>query len=308
MGRIHDFKSFVNEAYKVNEGGGAGIEFKVGKVSVTFQAELSAGAGLDIKKQDISMDDTYNAHGYDDGMSDVGTWMFKTELDEIKDKNLLNIKLDSISNATDLLNDLDIPESEHDKIETIADLLKASPESVLDIVCDLTFKDYREMHFAGYIRGSFKKDEVIIGNSDTKYDSGDYDSLTINGYDVQIEGSAADFVDELKPQLKAKESFLDFYKAVFSDMYENFEKFMKDELIENDIEEGRVDDEIQEYIENNDMEITLEDFKKDKKKYVTDDFVDFMKNKGEYNDSKWDVFLSMTKEDWSKENPGGRED
>jgi len=275
MKKILNFLGFVNENYQINEGGGAGITFQT-NVDVNATYEVSA-TSVERKKMDISMDETFTAIGYDDGMNDVGTWMLKASAGDIELNTLMNIPVDSITNLDDLLDDIDMPESKRDGLEKIGDIYLELPDLVLNIALDITYKDYRDMHFGGWIRGTFKKGALIIGADGTKYDNGDYDSVTLSydsgqTYEIYIDEKSGDLIEEVKPQLIATDTFVEFYTDVFN--YEdNYNKFVKSELIDNDLIDDTYDEKVLDYIESNDLDITVDEFKADTQQYVTDKFV-----------------------------------
>lgn len=310
MKKILNFEKFVNESYqKLNEGGGAGIDFKT-SADVTLKLDMTADR-LDEMEKKINVADTFDAHGYDDGMSEAGTWMFKSGLDIDYDKMhkmLSQIPIGSVQESREFLEEIGVQDD--DKIQKLGDLFIAQPELVLSVKFDMSFKEYREMHFAGWVRGSFKEGDLIIGSSKCKYDNGDYDSVTISDgnreFELSFDSQVGELVDLVKPQLTATKTFVQFYEAVFNS-HKGFDEFIKSELVDNDVQEGIVDEYIEEYIADNELDITLEDFKDDTKKYVTDDFVEFMHKKERYYTSKWDSYTSMLQDDYGKDNPGGLE-
>jgi len=315
MKRIFGFNEFVNENYRLNEGGGAGIDFKT-DVDINLTLELSA-SGLTEASKKIEMADTFDAEGYDDGMNEVGTWMLKSGLDLKLDKlenKIKQIPIGSVSDDSGLFDDLGIEEAAREDVKKLGDLFIAQPELVLNVTFNISFKNYREMHFAGYIRGKFEKGDLIIGGDAAKYDNGDYDSITLSSgsgrveeFELNFDSQVAELIDDVKPQLTATATFVEFYTNVFDRTNENFDAYIKAELLENDIEADEVDEEIQEYIDNNDLEITIDDFKKEKEKYVNDEFIDFMKDKDDYHTRKWDNYWSGLKDDYGKDNPAGLE-
>lgn len=311
MKRILDFSKFVNENYQpLNEGGGAGIDFKT-SADVTLKLDMTADR-LDETEKKIDVAETFDAHGYDDGMSEAGTWMFKSGLDIDYDKMhkmLLQIPIDSVQESREFLEEIGVQDD--DKIQKLGDLFIAQPELVLGIKFDMSFKEYREMHFQGWVRGTFKEGDLVIGSSKCKYDNGDYDSVTISDggnseFELSFDSQVGELVDLVKPQLTATKTFVEFYEAVFNS-HKGFEAFIKSELIDNDVAEGIVDDDIEEYIADKELDITLEEFKEDTKKYVTDDFVEFMNKREKYYGNKWDSYTSMLQDDYGKDNPGGLE-
>lgn len=309
MKKIFGFNRFVNENYQINEGGGAGIDFKTSNVDVTLKLEMTADELVE-KEKSIETADTFDATGYDDGMTDCGMWLLKTYLDVDYNKlkeAISQIPVDAVQ-GTDFAEEVGI---EGKDVKKIGDLFIAQPELVLNINFNISFKNYNEMHFAGYTRGKFKKGAVVIGGPQAKYDTGDYDSITVSDggheYELYFDSQVYDLVDFVKPQLMATDTFLKFYETVFDRTNENFDKFIKSELLDNDIDEGDIDEDIQEYIDNNELDITIEEFKKEASKYVNDEFVEFMKGQDDYHTRKWDSYWGDIKDEYGKDNPAGHE-
>lgn len=313
MKKIFNFSQFVNENYKINEGGGAGIDFKT-NVDLTALYELSHNS-IKMVKQDISMSDTFDAHGYEDGMSNVGTWMLKASGGDPDIKKIMQIPISSIeSNEDRFFDDIEMPDKNRADIKKLGDVFIAMPELVLNLSFDLSYKNYREMHFGGYSRGSFKKEDIIIGNEGTKYDGGDYDSITISygtashggpasGYDIYTgDSQIGELIDDVRPQLAATDKFLEFYKEVFNN-HDSYNSYIKSELIDNDLTADVVtDEEIQEYIDSNDLDLDVATIRNNADKYVDEEFVEFMKNQSNYNDMKWETYQIDLGERYGKDN------
>lgn len=303
MKKIFSFTQFVNESYAVNEGGGAGIEFKT-NVDVVATYLLSSDS-LERKTVKINVADTFDAEGYDDGMNGVGSWMLQSSLSDPKLASIMSIPIDNVEKLKYFYEDIVLPEDKENDIKVVGDLFVAIPDLVLHLTMDISFKNYSEMHFGGYVRGSFKSGDIIIGNEDAKYDTGDYDTVSLaassSGTDYAIY-DASEIIDEIKPQLAAKDTFVNFYENVFNSIDDNYDNYIKSELLDNDIDEGDVDEEILKYIDDNDLDITIDDFKKDAKKYVNDDFIEFMRNNDRYNTNKWDSYINGLRDMYSTGN------
>lgn len=297
MKRILDFKGFVNES-RVNEGGGAGVNFTIDEVSLKAEYILTKD-DVKVNKVEVSLSDTFKAEGYDDGMSDVGTWLLTVDDSAAKGvtrKDLANLPLSTWGDFMDVLENtigLNMDADEFNAIEEdeakkkykiVDDLFDAYPDLEIEFSVSMTYKEFEDSLFSGWIRGDVKVGDVVIAGN--KYDTGDYDEFLIAGVEMnQREQEIGEFLEGLTPKLKAGKRFPEFWNTVFKNEYEKYKEYVEYEL-EYRVTEDEFDDEIEAYLESNEVDfagVTLDDFKKDYKEKYSEDFLQYwMDEKYEY--------------------------
>jgi hypothetical protein len=191
---IKDFKSFVNENYKINEGGGAGIRFQT-KCSVSGNIQIHGVDDISVNL-DISPADSFDAHGYQEGLSNVDTRLIDFELPVITYDKLKNILLDKQP-----------IESYINRGETV------------ELEYDITV-DYDSVYGAGYMRSNVEIGTPIFDASKDYYPycvtdgSRIYftigDEHSTDGYDYDN-----DMVKLVSPIGYANDEFINFYEDVF---------------------------------------------------------------------------------------------
>lgn len=230
MKKLVKYLEFLKE-HKLYEGGGAGIEFK---------CDMYAYGKYKITKDDIEVIETkaepgekFNAHGYDDGMSNVITdkvlYVDDNGLKNPSRSALLDLELsfDYNGELCEFLESVDIKsdsefDSDDDATEylskklsiksenlTFANIFELSPDAEFIMSIEIS-GEYKEMHFAGWSRGEFSEGDSVMSETDNfNMEVSVNDKYTVW---LKNENDLGSFV----PALKAKKEFSSFYKNVFS--------------------------------------------------------------------------------------------
>lgn len=225
MNLIKDFGDF--KKYKtINEGGGAGIEFKMEDVRVNINFELINGE-VENCKVDYTLPDSFDALGYDDGMGNVSTNdMFNWNINaEELCKKIANTKLTFYD--WELGSDLDFEKEG----ATLVDFSKQNSDTYFPV--EINFSgEISSMLFGGWLRGKIEEGDTIFNSGDmNKDDVGldfiiDNESLYLRDYDVVINHF---------PAITATKRLETFYKDVFKfvgeedDDYEDHNLYLRDE-------------------------------------------------------------------------------
>jgi hypothetical protein len=231
------FEDFVK---KINEGGGAGIQFnakyedniilEVYKGNVKVTRDIAPTYSFDIE-----------ARGYDDGgkIEDLELPV-KSNLDTNKLLSLLKQVTfrDMVYNVSedDVIRNFDLTESE---LEHIYDktLFDYSNDTLITIEINIDI-DFDPMFFAGWTRGSFDVGDVLFNNSD--YDMNNYTAININGcvftqtrtykedyssYKRKVLNGINDFdfINLFVPTVYTNEKFIEWYMDVFENDYDEDE-------------------------------------------------------------------------------------
>ncbi len=251
---LNEFKQNKKQI-KMNEGGGAGISFET-EITLNISCKLSKD-NLEIISQSIDCE-KFSAKGYDDGMIDIDCsklidWTIPTLTKEM----LFTLKTD-------------------DQI-TLGEYLSQPENDFINIELYCTY-EYKCMHFGGQMRGKLEQGDIIFSQelNRNKELSISYDEITTN--DVEIDNyDNQDFQAQLAPVGKGKEDFNYFWQDVFEyDNLEDAKALAYQEIIFYDI----YDSDLEEYMLNNDITMSLEEYKKQLKEIegdnLPDDLYDFL--------------------------------
>ncbi len=215
MKHIKLFEAFT----KLNEGGGAGIDFKI--ENVTFSANLVITSGMvKVENPKLELPPTFDAKGYDDGLSNVKTDILAVDYsnlsitwDKIKDSKIQALHTDN----AELFNDIFSSEGEKfgsallSHLSTFEDLFKFLPDATLNIKLDYHL-DYSTMVFRGWVRGEF-----VVGQ--TLATAQDWDGEYTHTYLGDERIDELDFDKISFPIIKVTEEFIQFYNDVFNRDY-----------------------------------------------------------------------------------------
>jgi hypothetical protein len=317
MKKIYTFQQFINEN-KINEGGGAGVTITLDDTLYVTAVYVLSANSVFVEKTKVDMGESFAAEGYDDGMSNVGTWLLK--VDDVNLKQPARSRFDAIKLTfmddrdkqlfIESLSHKEYTEEEWDimdtSFETIGDVFEHWPDLKIPLNISLSIKNYKEQHFGGWVRGSIKVGSTVIGN-----DGGDLDdsseiligeddyALYTNGEDV-----LADLLNYIRPDLVATEEFEKFWNAVFQNQDSNYESYAKDELkyrITEDDDET-YHDYVEEYFDEEDPEIvSLEDFVKNYDTYK-EAFEKWFLSDDTRRNLFWDTFIESQQDSWSPSN------
>lgn len=233
MKYIKLFEAFT----KLNEGGGAGIEFKI--KDVVFNADLIITNGsVRVENPKLELPETFDAKGYDDGLSDVKTDILTVDYsnlsitwDKIKDSKIQALYIDN----EELFEDIFSSEGEKfdsallSQLSTLEDIFKFLPDATLNVKLDYHL-DYTTMVFGGWVRGSFEVGQTLATAQDW---NGEYTSTYLN--DERIDDF--EFNKLSFPTIKVTEEFVDFYNEVFKrdynegdteEDYQDYYEYLKD--------------------------------------------------------------------------------
>lgn len=200
----------------LNEGGGAGINFEI--KDVNFQAKLKIKNGsVEVLEPQLTLPDTFNALGYDDGQRNVSTTgMFDINYDNLKKMNVQNqiirgFRVDDkdIFKQIAQSEGIEVDDETLSKIKTVGDVFEFMPELESFHVTINYDLDYTTMLFKGYVRGDIKKGMTIATAKDW---NGEYSDTIVEEADEKIDNF--DLLDYM-PVLVATEELEYFYQDVF---------------------------------------------------------------------------------------------
>lgn len=299
--KVLRFDQWVNESYNpVNEGGGAGVDIRIDRVTVNARYVVSDGV-VTQKSYTTKISDSFDASGYEEGMSGVSTRML-----EVKDAavpavdKFLNLPLkfnygvDKESFMEDLGVYADVSTINY-AYETVGDLLSANPKASIEFAFNIEANGFGEMRFGGYTRGKIGEGDVVINEPDVDGEqSVEMFVSSESGDEYEIYGDeVGDLANEILPSIIATDEFEQFWNDVFVDVDKNYTEFCKEE-IKQDVADDELDDEIQEYLDQLGEETSVDEFKLDIDQRI-DDFCQHIKDTTE---RYWDIFLDQRKMDY----------
>lgn len=281
---INEWKQYIKP---INEGGGAGISFKT-DVFINIRGFITKDK-IEITDKDIRCE-SFNAEGYEVGMSNIDPKIIVWEIPEITKEMILNIKL------------VDNDDAEY----TMENQLNLEDTKQIDFEFECTYT-YDNMHFGGWLRGKLKEGDVIF-NQKLNYNSNyDFNDETISLTRIDKDGSQnildEDYINneifiDIAPIGKAGEEFEYFYNDVFEySAIDDAKSLAYSEVIGND----KYDDDIQQYIDDNGIDITLEEYKK---QLISDDnelpneLFTFLDNQTDITDFANDMHWDDVKTNW----------
>ena len=233
MKHLPNFIEFINEAKKLNEGGGAGIEYKMDSVDITVQFQIDAKK-VRITKTSSDIADSFDASGYDDGMDDVRTkGILKIDDKELKNldsKFFYDIEFMESKNISKLFK-LDSSWVEENMVGTgymdsitFKKLFELNPDIKLKGELKIYFENIASMTGRGWTRKSeYKVGDDLFYVDDSVADFNEIE-LTLNGVDFTYSSSDVDMRSLPEFHIKADKEFNNFYQDVFNfDPYSQFE-------------------------------------------------------------------------------------
>lgn len=266
--KINEFKTYLSTLKSVNEGGGSGIIFKTENVNLTVQYILEKtkdGYKHTLVSSNVDCD-TFDATGYDDGGNNFNC-------DTIIDWSVPALTLDDlmsivISDSSDFVG---ITEGNL----TIGQIFSQLGEDMKTITIDISATyNYNNIKFPGYMRGIISTGDVIFAQENNRY------GLDYNYYEIYIKynndiyDTNADndvIITKISPIGKASENFTSFYNDVFN---YDLTSDAKINLYYTIINTDTYDDEVEDYIDINDLNLTIDEFKKsleNEEEYIQDD-------------------------------------
>jgi hypothetical protein len=281
---------------KMNEGGGAGIDFKT---TFTLDVELKVSNDtVEVVKYVID-GTSFDAKGYDDGMQNVKFDLLKSvqkvpTIEEIKqlrflyDTDKYGIQVDS-----------GIPEDQITEGPlTLGDVMAKMPVAVYNISSSIDI-EYQNMLFGGWTRGNVEEGTTIFDGKTYELTHDDNMYCQVEGHDESYKAEMPEeLTDKLMPSFVATDEFVNFYNAVFNiDAYDEIIQYFKSDA-DTDDEDGKALSLAKRFCEENDIEYTLDDIVS----VVTsednaDAFAQFLLNDEDYNyisnDSYWSMMRDM---------------
>lgn len=195
---------------KLYEGGGAGINFKMDSMLIQISFSINENLKIKTNKFEIELDESFNAHGYQDGMSNIDT------------DGMFNIEKEFDLNSDVELNIEENIVGKQKSYNNLKELVQKEGPMSFDVEVSLT--DIENMLFGGYVRGDISEGSVIF-EIPTKGSDGYYNiNYETNAYseneNYEITNDEA-IIDALNIELKATKKFVQFYNDVFENYYEN---------------------------------------------------------------------------------------
>lgn len=228
MKNILEFNNFVKKYKKVNEGGGAGKDIKFSEINYDLMLVATA-SGIQLQKKEVSVDETIDIVGYQDGLSNIYTdGLFDVDLEYSinfdKFKNLTVAKIKQYS--SNLFSDVD------DDV-TMGDMLSGENAQITLRTEGGGAASY--MYGGGWILQKIKKDETIKIDV---FEIGDGGNEYLNGANViDLLSMTCDLVVNvvLKATDKMENMWNDIFEPQFySDYIANFDGNKADMLSEED--------------------------------------------------------------------------
>lgn len=240
--KILNFKAFMEsrKIKAINEGGGAGIEFSTNLPDlITIEFILSKGKLKNNAEDAIIVFDEIRAEGYADGGtgSDIPLSMEYNINNDALIEAFKNITIDDLvygQGEDRVIDGFDKDEKWlEENLETT--LYKLSYIEDIVIILELDNTKLSEMHFAGYIRGTFREGDSVFSNSDAYkdhssvyindiefYKTRNYDGAWKGGKWVVTSGeNTGTLEDAVLPVFNATPEFVDFYQDTFESDYED---------------------------------------------------------------------------------------
>ena len=264
---------------KINEGGGAGISIDNCDISINVSFDVTLNK-IDNFKSSYNLGETIDVKGYDDGMLGIKTeGLFNITMPEtISYETIANITFENLKkNFYENVFIEDIFDNYNGE-ETIGDYLKNNEHEIIKIESDKSYA-INDMIFGGWVRGKVETGMLLTIKEDDL--TGEYSYDYIN--DVKVDLSI-----NLIPKIEFAEGFVHFYDSVFANVHENYEAYLKSTLKEND----SLDNDIEEYIENNNLTISVEEFKADDK--LVSDLAEDLASEAK----DWDDYYSMLEDEF----------
>lgn len=213
---IKEYKEYLIKN-RINEGGGAGIDFTIEDVSRYLTLNISKD-NIEIVNDDYSVGGIIKAKGYDDG----GIYENEIELDVSLDNNKIYKFLKTVK-----LNDLE--EDLEDEIIKYSDLslfdFINNTNYILTFTIEISNATLNKMWFAGWTRGSFEIGGILLSGVDVgtrglSY----YSNINLNIGHIEFNHINDNSYLDLEPLLQAvtpniivNQDFLDWYRGVFID-------------------------------------------------------------------------------------------
>ena len=276
----------INEFRKINEGGGAGISF-------TCEAALHMDATLireERGKYRITMNDykvscdSFDAKGYDDGMSNVSTKILEWKAPEITSETLLGLTIESEDGIT------------------VRELFETRGIKRLNIVLDVDYI-YDNMHFGGWMRGKLGDGDLIFSQRLNRHGV-DYNSFAYvftweeqqgtSDYDIDN----AEVLLDLAPEAYGKEDLKYWFDDVFNyDLTEDAKVLAYQEVMDDDYHDST----IEEYMDENGILDSLEVYKQSLKSedyHLPEDLYDFIQSEKDVEERANDMHWDDVKANW----------
>lgn len=228
----------------INEGGGAGISFKT-SANIWYVGSISKeDFKFEVTTKEVNPADSFNADGYDDGMHDVDNRLIAWSAPDLTEEMVMSIKLDGSTMGDEI--------QKYEKIQ-----FKIEAKYIYD-----------NMHFGGWVRGELKEGDLIFSQELNRNKQYDFEDNNIDLTGIEADGSQIN-IDEyydneelfvkLAPKGIATEEFTYFWLDVFKyDLTADSENAAYDRAINDDT----YDSTIEEYMSENDITMSLEEYKK----------------------------------------------
>ena len=239
MKNIKNYKLFLESLKKINEGGGAGVEFSFDRVEYDITIKITKDGNVTVEKSSLDLGDKFDASGYDDGLSNV-----KVEgLLKIEDKTKISI------NDTNYIKFFEDLRGGYDYDETLGDinLTEYAKLKEIDITINIecVARPYNFMVGAGYIRGNYNTgstlENIDIDNFDIDYTVEIEDeTYPYYPYSYPYKKNVIDFSNT--PSIIVEEEFVKFWDEVFGKDRPYYSHYL-DGLTEDEKEDAMNEDE-----------------------------------------------------------------
>lgn len=279
----------INEFKKINEGGGAGISFET---TATLNTSITITKNGDnynfiFNKYNVN-NESFSAKGYDDGMTDVDSKILEW-------KNINKVTIDQLLNL--IIEDMPtvgVAENITDGM-TVKEVFETQNINKLTIDLYANYK-YNNMHFGGWVRGKLEHNDLVFSQSMNREgvdcDDFEYTFKWDNNSEGMSNYENDEFLSVIAPEAIGNEDFTYWYKDVFDyDLTNDAKLLAYQEVIEDD----KYDNEIEEYMLNNEISGSIDTYKQslvNEYQQLPDDLYDYIQSERDVetrtNDMHWE--------------------
>jgi len=296
--KINEFKQHL----KLNEGGGAGISFKMDNMSVNSVYNLTKDTITKVSS-DVSFD-KFSANGYQEGMSNIDPKILKAGDASLTLENALKLSFDNDVFKEILSDVIGFDESvlqESYDVRTIAELLTMNETLNIKLTFELSNIGMKGMIFGGWVRGEVKEDMVLMDDVNNI----EYSNITaeINGVDYELNSYDNSAIElGVVPAVLANAEFINFYKDIFDyDLEEDAKYTTYQEVMDDD----KYDSDLEEYMLNKKITISIDAYKKsleNETQLLPDELYIYIQNKRDVEDTVNDIHWQDVQANWGAHN------
>lgn len=295
--KINEFKQHL----RLNEGGGAGISFTMNNMAVDAVYTLTKDTITKVSSETTLA--PFDAHGYDDGMSNIDPKVLKVADLTLTLENALKLSFDNEVFKEILSDVIGFDESvlqESYDVRTIAELLTMNETLNIKLTFELSNIGMKGMIFRGWVRGEVKEDMVLMTPNNIEYF---YITAEINGVAYEIDSYDISAIElGVVPAVLANAEFINFYKDIFDyDLEEDAKYTTYQEVMDDD----KYDSDLEEYMLNKKITISIDAYKKsleNETQLLPDELYIYIQNKRDVEEDVNDQHWQDVQANWGAHN------